>query len=126
MQEIKKGRQPYMPVVALAPGGEVPSAGSAPVQPTFKYDKKTDKDKPMQKGRCEQVNLVSTSSVLHFAYMVQSESGVSEDELEVLAVSITGCTTSVIGQETADRDKDGPRTPCPCQSVLASCAAQGF
>ena len=36
VREIKKDRQPYMPVAAISPGGHLPT-DNLPAQPTFKY-----------------------------------------------------------------------------------------
>ena len=50
IQEIRKGRQPYYPVVALVPGSEPTASSSAPLQPTFKYDKKRVLDRVQLHG----------------------------------------------------------------------------
>ena len=114
IQEIRKGRQPYYPVVALPPGSEPTASSTVPVQPTFKYDKKrvVAKEKDKQRTKREQVSLVQTATLTEFSYMVQVETGDSEQEdFEILQASIpsgmgvidTGCTTSVVGEQTADR-----------------------
>ncbi|CAE6947351.1 GIP [Symbiodinium sp. CCMP2456] len=119
VREIKKERQPYMPVVALPPNASAPS-DALPVQPTFKYDKKPPrrpgKDaKGGRKGRREDVNMIETEPLSEFLYMVSavSEEKTSENEivLEICSVTVpaglavidTGCTTSVVGEDTARR-----------------------
>ena len=121
VREIKKERQPYMPVVALPPNASAPS-DALPVQPTFKYDKKPPrrpgKDaKGGRKGRKEDINMVETEPLSEFLYMVSavSEEKTSENEivLEICSVTVsaglavidTGCTTSVVGEDTARRYK---------------------
>ena len=114
VREIKKERQPYMPVVAL-PAGSAAVPESLPVQPTFKYDRKDgrrekDRGKGGRKGRKEEVSMVQSNLISEFSYMVEDMT-VDHDEYEVLSASVpagmavidTGCTTSVIGSETADR-----------------------
>ena len=117
VKEIRKERQPYMPVVAIPPAAATAAPPEGlPVQPTFRYDRKgprknTDKAKGARKGRREDVSLVHTSLVSEFSYMVSVEEAAAEDEQEIFAVSVppglavidTGCTTSVIGEQTAQR-----------------------
>ena len=111
VRELKKERQPYMPVVAL-PAGTAQPSDTMPLQPTFRYDrkegKKGDRGKGARKGRKEEVSMVHADIVTEFAYMVEGSEG-DLSEYEVLSASIpkgmavidTGCTTSVVGQETA-------------------------
>ena len=109
VREIKKDRQPYMPVVAIPPGSSA-TPDSLPVQPTFRYDKKDAKKggKGGRRGNKEEAHFVRGEVISEFAYMVQTEEAT---ELEILAVDIpmgmaildTGCTASVIGEETAAR-----------------------
>ena len=63
VREIKKDRQPYMPVVAIAPGGQ-PPVDNLPVQPTFKYDKKDGKKggKGNRRGSKEEAHLFVETS----------------------------------------------------------------
>ncbi|CAE7253172.1 RE1 [Symbiodinium sp. CCMP2592] len=116
VREIKKDRQPYMPVVALPPQQGHPTVPEGmPVQPTFKYDRKpTRKGSGRQKGgrkdRREDVHMVSAEHLSEFCYMVATDDA-AEMEFEIYAVTVpagqavidTGCTTSVIGAETAQR-----------------------
>ena len=94
IQEIKKNRQPYMPVVALAPGSQGSASASAPIQPTFKYDRKkgshTDKEKhPKKGGRKEEVSMVSGTVITEFAYAVdENDLATQEIEYEVLMTTI--------------------------------------
>ena len=126
VKEIRKSRQPYLPVVAVPPDDPgLPSSTAATqgtVKPTFCYDRKSrgEKDeKKKGKGRREEVNMVSSSVVTEFAYMVAA-TAVNDDEatsmgdatenLDVFLSSVprgcavidTGCTSSVIGEDTAD------------------------
>ncbi|CAE7239120.1 RE1 [Symbiodinium sp. CCMP2592] len=116
VREIKKERQPYMPVVAL-PAGSANPADGLPVQPTFKYDhrkegRKPDRDRDRakggRKGRREEVSMVHGAVLTEFSYMVEDQSHEASDA-DVFATCVptgmavvdTGCTTSVIGQDTA-------------------------
>ncbi len=120
VKEIKKSRQPYMPVVALPAGSEgvaSVSSAQAPVQKSFQYEKKNmNRDsyrrkpqggpKPRSGSRREEANITEGSVVQHFSYAV-----IDGCPDEVLLASIptghavidTGCTTSVVGSETARR-----------------------
>ncbi|CAE7296093.1 RE1, partial [Symbiodinium sp. CCMP2456] len=143
VREIKKERQPYMPVVAL-PAGSTPVPEGLPVQPTFRYDRKDgrrgDKDKGRGRGgrRKEEVSLVQTSLLSEFSYMVENvEATCTYDEYEVLSASVptgmavvdTGCTTSVVGRETADRYRalwQERGLPEPASVQLAPVQLRGF
>ena len=86
VREIKKDRQPYMPVVAIPPGSSA-TPDSLPVQPTFRYDKKDAKKggKGGRRGNKEEAHFVRGEVISEFAYMVQTEEAT---ELEILAVDI--------------------------------------
>ncbi|CAE7357072.1 RE1, partial [Symbiodinium sp. KB8] len=119
VREIRKNRQPYMPVVALAPDGQGTSAaavaaGQPQMQPTFRYDRKGKPDGRKRDGtkpKREDVHLLQGQILTEFAYVVASEQTASESEVEILLASIpeghaildTGCTSSVVGERTADR-----------------------
>ena len=117
VKEIKKNRQPYLPVVALQQQQGETAAGSASSQAPStarKYEKKTfdkrgakDRDKGRKPPQKQDAHLADVSFVTEFSYAVQ------EEESSVLIASIpigcglldTGCTTSVIGRRTAERYK---------------------
>ena len=119
VKEIKKSRQPYMPVVALPAGSDGVanvSTSQAPVQKSFQYERKNmSKDSYRRKpqgsakpksnsSRKEEANMTESSIVQHFNYAVFE--GCNEDILLASipsghAVIDTGCTTSVVGSETA-------------------------
>ncbi|CAE7223028.1 RE1 [Symbiodinium sp. CCMP2592] len=118
LREIKKTRQPYMPVVALAPGasgdGTAVAAQPAAMQPTFKYDRKgrgDDKKKGASRARKEDVHLIQSEILTEFSYMITTEEPALTEEIEVFLASIpqgnavidTGCTSSVIGEKSAKR-----------------------
>ena len=82
------------------------------VKPTFRYDSKTRGEE-----RREEVNMVSSSVITEFAYMVAADAFEDDEaasvrnateDLEVVLSSVprgcavidTGCTSSVIGDET--------------------------
>ena len=146
VREIKKDRQPYMPVVAI-PTGSNPTGESMPVQPTFKYDKKGEprgdrKADGKGRRRKEEVNAVSSEFVSAFAYMVDYETTLEmpaapEAECEVLTATIpvgnavidTGCTASVVGDETAKRFRDlflDRGLPHPEEIELPTVQLKGF
>ena len=123
VKEIKKSRQPYWPVVALQTG-DAAAQSSSSLQPPAKPDKYERKNfggkgqpkrkpdlKPKSGPRREDVNLTTTEYLTEFNYMVLKENIPEGSELEILLASIpsgyaiidTGCTTSVIGSETAKR-----------------------
>ena len=143
VREIKRSRQPYLPVVALGQPGDGSSvAMQPPVQkPSFKYDRKpssSGKDGTRRKGsgkssRREEANLAEASLVTEFNYMV--EAGEVEEELLLASVPLgfgiidAGCATPVVGQEVA-RDLHQHLTrlnipkPEPCQ--LPPAELKGF
>ncbi|CAE7205276.1 GIP, partial [Symbiodinium sp. CCMP2456] len=139
VRDIRKDRQPYMPVVAIPPPTSAPIHGDAqPIQPTFKYDRKTGrKDKAKgggKRGRREDVSLVQSELVTEFSYMVATEDVDEHDVYSVtvpagLAVIDTGCTTSVIGEETAARYTEYFRNRClpePVAVTLPPVQLKGF
>ena len=139
VREIKKDRQPYMPVVAIPPPTSAPLPGDGqPIQPTFKYDRKTGRmDKAKgggKRGRREDVSLVQSELVTEFSYMVTTEDADEHDVYSVtvpagLAVIDTGCTTSVIGEETAARYTEYFRNrglPEPVAVTLPPVQLKGF
>ena len=122
VREIKKNRTPYLPVVALGPEGS--SSGPShqgPVKQSFGYDRKTSqqnrgnpKRKPDGKpSRKEEANLAQSTILTEFSYMVSATPSDVVSE-EILLTSIpagyavidTGCTTSIIGSETANQLKN--------------------
>ena len=152
VREIKKSRQQsYYPVAALnQPAGDSQSAASTqvPLKQPFKYDKKSlssakgsGKRKPESstKYRKEEANLTETVLQTSFNYMVSAsgENGTEVMSEEILLASIpngyaiidTGCTTSVIGQDCADRLMkflQEHQMPLPERKQTASSGAQGF
>ena len=122
VRDIRRNRQPYMPVAALPPGegsgmAAMPAAQGA-IQPTFKYDSKgCGKYEPKKGGRQkreeEAVNLISSQVITEFSYMAstEKEGSYTTPDLQVFLASIplgcavidTGCTSSVIGSESAAR-----------------------
>ncbi len=117
VREIKKNRTPYLPVVALQQqqsGDGAGGSGQAPVvRQTFGYDKRnSSKAAPKRRtdtrfsGRKEEANLTSTTVVEQFSYVVTQEC--IEEEIwltsvpEGYAIIDTGCTTSIVGSETAE------------------------
>ena len=131
IREIKKSRQPYMPVVAIPPedaGLGSAAATQGTMQPTFKYDRKQrTRQEPQRGGRArkEEVHMLNTVTMTEFSYMITEEafensgdSDLQEEptsgprlEVDVYLASVpqgyavidTGCTSSVIGAETAKR-----------------------
>ena len=151
VREIKKERQPYMPVVALNPDAAPPD--HAAVKPTFRYDRKDGRksnDKDAEKGkndrrRKEEVSLVQAATVTEFSYMAEAEPSKSlpsatlssDDEYEVLSSTVpagmavidTGCTASVIGAATAKRYSEymrGRGLPEPETVTLPPVQLKGF
>eukprot|EP00438_Fugacium_kawagutii_P028282 Skav227626 [mRNA] locus=C9358797:125:8101:- [translate_table: standard] len=135
VREIKKSRSPYLPIVALQQSGDTAATGSnqAPVpKQSFGYDAKRaqSKNQPKKKtefkpsSRKEEANLTSSVVMEHFSYMVTDEPSLQEDVWltavpEGYAILDTGCTTSVVGQETSEQLKQflqhqGHPPPKPC------------
>ena len=144
-REIKKNRTPYLPVVALGPEGTSgPSNQQGPVRQSFGYGRKptggnrgVPKRKPDGKqSRKEEANLAQSSFITEFSYMVSANFGdvVSEDILLTsipagYAVIDTGCTTSIIGSETADQLKNHLHVlgwPQPEECSLPPVELKGF
>ena len=145
VREIKKNRTPYLPVVALGPDQPSgPSNQQGPVRQSFGYDKKPSggnrgfpKRKPDgRQSRKEEASLVQTSLITEFSYMVSATSCDVVPE-EILLTSIpagyavidTGCTTSIVGSETADQLKNHLRVlgwPQPEECSLPPVELKGF
>eukprot|EP00435_Cladocopium_sp_Y103_P031844 s4675_g8.t1 len=132
VRELKRGRQPYYPVVALnQPADANTASGSQPAQvplqkSSFKYDKKPQ-SKNVSKGKKEgfrlpkreDAHVAEATMLTSFNYMIEevatcsssSQADVSMSPEEVLLASVpeghaildTGCTTSVVCSETVHR-----------------------
>ena len=146
VKEIRKGRQPYYPVVALnQPPSEAPASSTqVPLQKQqFKYDRKTagnakgaPKKRPDQKGsRKEEANLTETPFITSFNYMVETNNTAFSEEILLTSIPMgfaildTGCTTSVIGQECAERLIEflkNHQLPLPEEKVLPPVELKGF
>ena len=114
----RAGPSTYYPVVAIPPDSASASGSQQPTVKPFKYDRK-DISKKKGDGRGskppkrEEANLTQSEFVGYFSYMVEECNAISvdsqSDELEVylacipqgFAIIDTGCTTSVIGGQTA-------------------------
>ena len=120
VKEIKETRAgaPYFPVVAMPPEQAAASALSQmPTQKSFKYDKKDilrkkGDGKSVKSGqpKREDANVATTTAVFAESnFMVESNGGAEIEEIYVTsipeghAIIDTGCTTSVVGEETAKR-----------------------
>lgn len=146
VREIKKSRTPYhLPVVALGPEGSAPGPSQqGPVKQSFGYDRKPSqagrgnpKRKPDGKfNRKEEAHLAQSSFITEFSYMVSATPSDVISE-EVLLTSIpagyavidTGCTTSIIGSETANQLKNHLRVlgwPQPEECSLPPVELKGF
>ena len=132
VKEIKKDRQPYMPVVAGSSGAP-PEA--LPIQPTFKYDRKnkpkgSERGKGAKKGRREDVSSWSRSSPTWSRKSPRRSSrSLAVTVPAGQAVLDTGCTTSVVGEETAQRYAEYFRQrglPEPCAVDTPSGTAEGL
>ena len=123
VKEIKKSRSgtPYFPVVAMTPEQAAASSGAAPSQKSFKYDQKQmvkrkgdGKSQKQQNPRKEDANMAVTEVLTEFSYMVEDQFVLGDDVQEILLASIptgyaildTGCTTSVVGEDTATAYRD--------------------
>ena len=142
VKEIRKGSQPFYPVVALnQPSSETPASSTeVPLQKQqFKYDRKAagnPKRCPDQKGsRKEEANLTETSFIISFNYMVETNNTVFSEEILLTSTPMgfsildTGCTTSVIGQECAERLIEflkNHQLPLPEEKVLPPVELKGF
>ena len=155
VKELKRSRQPYYPVVALTQPQDQsqPSQSSqnqAPLQKSnFKYDKKSS-SKPYVKGKKdggrpskkEEANMTESVLVSSFAYMAEASPSFATaantwTSEEVLLASIpeghanldTGCTTSVIGSDTAAKFQEFLRRrnlPQPAECDLPPVELKGF
>ena len=152
VKEIKKSRQPYYPVVALSQPQDMPSKsgssstsmGQMPRKGDFKYDKTKSsvkssnaKRKPNEfRPRREDANFTEAEIAEAFAYMV-NEVFAGTESLDVLLASIpdgcavidTGCTTSVVGQQTAERFSklfQSLNLPIPKPCELPAVELKGF
>ena len=142
VREIKKSRTPYLPVVALNQCGENASSSQAPVvKQNFGYDRKpSGKSAPKKKpdsrfsGKREEANLTTSSVVAEqFSYMVSSRSLTEEIWLtsvpDGFAIIDTGCTTSIVGSETAERYSQYMQSlhwPAPISCQLPPVELKGF
>eukprot|EP00435_Cladocopium_sp_Y103_P055859 s19_g18.t1 len=147
VKEIKKSRQSYYPVVALSQpaDGSVATSSQTPLQKQpFKYDRKpgaakgVGKKKSETKSRKEEANLTETNISTSFNYMVElgdaKTSVLSEDILLAsipsgFAIIDTGCTTSVIGRDHANRLIDflqKHQLPLPEHRQLPPVELKGF
>ena len=155
VKELKKSRQPYYPVVALNQPSDQGQSSSAqvPLQKSkFQYDKKPTKpgksrprdDKP--KPKREEAHMTETQLLTSFQYMVEATDDASkmtpddvsrwssEDALlasipEGHAILDTGCTTSVVGQETSynlTRFLEAQNLPKPVECELPPVELKGF
>ena len=82
VQEIRKSRQLYMPVIALPPGASEPSASQPAAQTTFRYDRKDEKKRSTERDRRkkkEEVGIVLGDIQSEFAYAMDVA---TEDELK--------------------------------------------
>ena len=141
VKEIKKtraGPSTYYPVVAVPPeSGSAGSSGAQQGTRPFNKDpgrgKKGDGRSGKSTARKEEVNMTQTSVMEEFSYMVTADGG----ELEVFLASIpqgyaiidTGCTTSVIGERTAQELSSFLQSrgyPLPQQVVLPAVELKGF
>ena len=152
VKEIKKSRQPYYPVVALSQPQDMPSKsgssstsmGQMPRKGDFKYDKTKSsvkssnaKRKPNEfRPRREDANFTEAEIAEAFAYMV-NEVFTGTESLDVLLASIpdgcavidTGCTTRVVGQQTAERFSklfQSLNLPIPKPCELPAVELKGF
>ena len=149
VREIKRARQPYMPVVAIPPteGGQsqAPLGTQAASSKTPRYEKRSFDKKSPQKDpkkkppRREDANLTEAVEIVdrtltEFNYALTESTAA---ELEILLASIpsgfaiidTGCTTSVVGEETAQRYEQVFRQcnfPPPVRVTMPTVELRGF
>ncbi|CAL1152848.1 unnamed protein product [Cladocopium goreaui] len=147
VKEIKKARQPYYPVVALSQPGDSSAstlqpanASSAPKKQEFRYDKSKQQKvfPPKRQPRKEDAHFTTGTVATDFAYMVVTQEWNNESPtLDVLLASIpdgcaiidTGCTTSVIGLDTAVRFQklfEQKGLPSPEKCTLPAVELKGF
>ena len=119
VKEIKKSRigpSSYFPVVAMPPdqsGGNQPSGSQQVAPKPFRPDRR---DQPRGRGtgkfmksgpKKEEAHLAQSGLITEFNYVVMEDQSF-DDELFLASVPVghaildTGCTTSVVGQVTAD------------------------
>ena len=145
VQEIKKtraGPSTYYPVVAVPPeSGGAGSSGAQQGTKPFRSDnraqsrgKKGDGRSGKSAAKKEEVNITQSTMMEEFSYMVTADDG---NELDVFLASIpqgyaiidTGCTTSVIGERTAQEFQSFLQSrgyPLPQQVVLPAVELKGF
>ena len=145
VKEIRKSRQTYYPVVALNQQSSDATGSSAQVplqKQQFKYDRKNTaaakgnpKRKPEKGARKEEANFTETSFITEFNYMVEVNTTVLSEEILLTSIPMdfaivdTGCTTSVIGQECAERMIEflkQHQLPLPEEKTLPSVELKGF
>eukprot|EP00438_Fugacium_kawagutii_P012099 Skav209448 [mRNA] locus=scaffold2199:144696:152896:- [translate_table: standard] len=148
VKDIKRSRQPYYPVVALnQPNSSAATAGASAQVPLqkqpFKYDRQKSsavkgqprKDKTSKVAKREEANLTETLGTTSFNYMVETIMHIDAEEVFMTSIPMgyaiidTGCTTSVIGQECADRLRTFLRNhelPEPEDRVLPPVELKGF
>ena len=149
VKEIKKSRvgPSYYPVVAMPPDGASSASGSQ--QTNVKPFRNDRKEQPKKKGenrgykpssRKEDANFTETEVVTQFTYMVTDTlSAVEMDSktMDVFLASIplgyaiidTGCTTSIIGQESATgliKFFESQGFPKPQEITLPAVELKGF
>ena len=145
VREIKKNRTPYLPVVALNQSPDAAPSGQAPVaRQTFGGERKHASSKPAPKrrndskfpSRKEEAHLASSTVVEQFSYMVECKprAMLREDVWlttvpDGYAIIDTGCTTSIVGSETAERLKaylGHHGWPLPASCTLPPVELKGF
>ena len=145
VREIKKNRTPYLPVVALNQSPDATPSGQSPVaRQTFGGDRRSASSKPAPKRRSdskfpsrkEEANLATSTVVEQFSYMVecQPQAMLHEDVWltsvpDGYAIIDTGCTTSIVGSETADRLRaylESQGWPQPVSRTLPPVELKGF
>ncbi|CAL1138729.1 unnamed protein product [Cladocopium goreaui] len=145
VKEIRKSRQTYYPVVALNQQSSDATGSSAQVplqKQQFKYDRKNTaaakgnpKRKPEKGARKEEANFTETSFITEFNYMVEVNTTVLSEEILLTSIPMgfaivdTGCTTSVIGQECAERMIEflkQHQLPLPEEKTLPPVELKGF